>query len=442
MDCDKSEGEKLVQEEKKKLKIKDIVLEKTYWVKSFLATIFIFLFMAFAGSFLAIFDFLDPIGEALEGYEITDQVFSNPSWRDPPVAEEDIVIVNVGEISRRGIAEQINIINSFEPKVIGLDLLFRNLKSDTLGDLMLADAIANSPNIVLYQKLIDPDESGLWHDAEYSHPLFIQDSPTAFVNLNIETAEAEQFNFKTSRSFFPREYLKNNKTNEIDTVLAFGVALAKYIKPENVKTMFARQNEEELINYRGNVIDYGRTHTGTRFVALDVFDVLDTMFTPDLIKDKIVLMGVMGKSFSDTRSFEDKYFTPLNAKQAGRANPDMFGVVVHANIISMILHNDYIDSMPDVYGYILAFIVCFLNVLVFTIIYIKWSKWYDGVTKLIQLAQAMVFVFIIILFFHLYNFKLNLTFTIIAVLIAGDVLEVFYGFVMNAYCWILKKIKN
>lgn len=442
MDCTKSEGEKIVEEEKKKLTIRKIITTKAYWIKSFLATIFIFLFMGFAGSFLAIFDFLDPIGEALEGYEITDQVFSNPAWRDAPSAEENIVIVNVGEISRAGIAEQINIINSFEPKVIGLDLIFRNLKADTLGDLLLADAIANSPNIVMYQKLLDPDDSGVWHDALYSNPIFTQNKPTAFVNLLIETAEAEQFNFKTSRSFFPREYLKNSETNEIDTVLAFGVALAKYLKPENVEAMFARQNEEELINYRGNVIDYGRTHTGTRFFALDVFDVLDTLFTPDLIKDKIVLMGVMGRDFSDTRSFEDKYFTPLNTKQAGRANPDMFGVVVHANIISMILHNDYIDDMSEYYGYMLAFFICFLNVLIFSIIYIKWAKWYDGVTKLIQLAQVMIFVFIIILFFHLYNFKLNLTVTIIAVLLAGDVLEVFYGFVLNGYCWILKKLKR
>ena len=130
------------------------MLKKTkFWVHCVLATAFIFGFMFVAGKLFTIFDFLDPIGDALEGYEMTDQVFSNDSWRVPPPVEENIVIVNLGLPSagatRRVTAEQINIINSFGPKVIGLDAIFRNLMADTLGDLMLADALANSSNVIM-----------------------------------------------------------------------------------------------------------------------------------------------------------------------------------------------------------------------------------------------------------------------------------------------------
>ena len=162
--------------------VKELLRMPSYWVKSIFATIFIFAFMVFAGKFLTIFDFLDPIGEALEGYEITDQVFSNPSWRDIPPAEEDIVIVNIGVLPRRDIALQINIINSFGPKVIGLDARFGALKPDTLGDLMLADALANSPNLLIYEKLLDPDDAVIWQDNMLSNPLFSQDHPTTSVN--------------------------------------------------------------------------------------------------------------------------------------------------------------------------------------------------------------------------------------------------------------------
>ena len=53
--------------------------KRKFWVHCVLATAFIFGFMWTAGKMFAIFDFLDPIGDALVGYEMTDQVFSSTS---------------------------------------------------------------------------------------------------------------------------------------------------------------------------------------------------------------------------------------------------------------------------------------------------------------------------------------------------------------------------
>ena len=414
--------------------------KRKFWVHCVLATAFIFGFMWTAGKMFAIFDFLDPIGDALEGYEMTDQVFSNEQWRVPPPVEQDIIIINMGFVCRRVTAEQINIINSFGPKVIGLDANFRNLKPDTLGDLLLAEALANTPNVVMYAKLLDNGDDFIWNDIEYAHPVFTQDHKTASVNLAIETEGGLQWMHKTSRSFLPRELLRNKETGEIDTVLAFGVEIVKMFEPEKAKKFLDRNVEEELINYSGNVLDYGLTRTGTRFFALDWWQVLDTMqYTPDLLEDKIVLIGFLGANFDDKLTVEDKYYTPLNSKYTGRSNPDMFGVVIHANIIAMILNEQYLDQMSDASAWLLAVLVCFLNVVVFSIIYYKMDKWYDGVTKLMQLVEALILTFIIIIVFHYFNFKLNLTWTIIAVLFAGDSLEVYYGVIMNGYEKIEKK---
>lgn len=414
--------------------------KRKFWIHSVLATAFIFGFMATAQKFFAIFDFLDPIGDALADYEITDQVFSNEKWRDIPPADTNVVLVNIGIQPRRVIAEQLNMINHFNPKVIGLDARFGVLKPDTLGDLMLAGALANSPNVIMYAKLLNPDSTGLWHDVEYSHPLFQQDHEAASVNLVNETAGAQQYQFKTCRSFLPRERFFNHETNKIDTMLAFAVALTKHYDPEKTEKFLARNIEEELINFSGNVVDYGRTRFGTRFFALDWYQILDSMqFSPDFLQGKIVLMGFLGADFDDTRSFEDKYFTPLNTKYTGRANPDMFGVVVHANIISMILSESYLDQMSEWQAILIAVVVCFLNVVLFSLIYHKLTKWYDGLTKLIQLLEALLLTFIIILVFHYFNFKLNLTYTIIAVLFAGDSLEVYFGVIVNAWEKIAEK---
>jgi CHASE2 domain-containing sensor protein len=415
--------------------------KRKFWVHCVLATAFIFGFMGVAGQLFAIFDFLDPIGDALEGYEMTDQVFSNEMWRIPPPVEEDIIIINMGEQSRRVIAEQINIINSFEPKVIGLDAIFRDPKpEDPIGDLMLSGALSRAKNVVMYAKLLDNGDDFIWNDVEYSNPMFTYGHRTASVNLAIATEGGLQWKHKTSRTFFPRELLRDSKTGEIDTVLAFGVEIVNMFEPDKAKKFLARNVEEELINYTGNVLDYGLTRTGNRFFALDWWQVLDTMqYTPDLLRDKIVLIGFLGKNFDDKLTVEDKYYTPLNSKYTGRSNPDMFGVVIHANIIAMILNEQYLDQMGETIAWVIAVLVCFLNVVVFSMIYYKLDKWYDGITKLIQLVEALILTFIIIIVFHYLNFKLNLTYTIIAVLFAGDSLEVYYGVIVNGWEKIEKK---
>ena len=82
-----------------------ILKDKKLWLDSILATIFIFALMYFAAKFLAIFECRDPISEAVSGMEIPDQVFSNPSLRELPPADTNIVIVNIGLLHHRGIAD-------------------------------------------------------------------------------------------------------------------------------------------------------------------------------------------------------------------------------------------------------------------------------------------------------------------------------------------------
>ena len=43
----------------------------------------------------------------------------------------------------------------------------------------------------------------------------------------------------------------------------------------------------------------------------------------------------------------------------------MFGVVVHANIVAMILSEDYVNSLTDLQKYAIAFMVCFFTVALF-----------------------------------------------------------------------------
>jgi CHASE2 domain-containing sensor protein len=167
-------------------------------------------------------------------------------------------------------------------------------------------------------------------------------------------------------------------------------------------------------------------------MVLDWMDVLEENFSPSVFEDKIVILGYLGEDLSDT-SWEDKLYTPLNMEYAGRTNPDMYGVVVHANILAMILNGNFINSMSETLGIALGAILCFINVVGFSLIYILLPRWYDGLTKSIQLIEALLLLLVVVLVFHFFSYKLNLTLGIIAVLFAGDSLEVYYGVLKNLF---------
>ncbi len=399
---------------------------KKFWLDVILGTVFIFGMMGLFGSMTAfkIFDVFDPIGQALGEMELTDIVFSQ--LRDDPVADDRVVLVNLSDLQRGDIGMMLQIISQHNPAVIGIDSFFYNPKEDTLGDMMLMEGLASAPNLVLASKLfpheIDPTQDSIIYSWEVFNSFA---ASNGFANL-ITDAQVQE-DLKMCREFYPQFDIQGEQQ------IAFAVEMASYYDSAKAARFLERGNEVEVINYRGNVLDYGATKFGSKYYALDVPDVFEGNFVPEMIEGKIVMFCYLGKWLGDRESLEDKYYTPLNTKYAGRAFPDMYGGVVHANAISMILNEDYIDAMSDEAGYIFAVIICFLNVALFSLIYKKLPKWYDGITKLFQLMEIAFFVFANIYVLEFYSFKLEIGLGMVAVALAGDALEVYYGVVKNSF---------
>jgi len=397
---------------------------KKFWLDTILATIFIFGLMGLFSSVTAfkIFELFDPIGDALADVRITDVVFSQ--LREDPVAEEDIVLVNIGLEPRAGIATMLQIINAYNPKVIGVDTFF-SIPKDSLGDALLEEALAQIENLVLVTKLeLYNEETEQFDSLLHSLPRFSRHADAeAFANLI--TGAQQQDQLKTCRTFTPKEIAKG------EYQVAFGVKLAEYLSQKKVDKFINRNNDIETINFRGNVLDYGATNFGNKYFALDVDDVYSENFLPDIIEDKIIIFCFLGNYIGDQLSTEDKFITPLNKVYAGRTKPDMFGGVIHANIVSMILNEDYVDRMDEVTAVIVAIIFCFLNVVLFSVIYKRIPKWYDGVTKLFQVFELIGLSILIVYFFHWFSYELNLTLALAAIALSGDSLEVYYGVVKN-----------
>ena len=418
---------------------------RKFWLQSFIITVFVFFMMWGASRItdLKIFTAFDVIGQSMKDFELTDYVFSY--LRPEPKPELRVVLVNIGVLSRREIAQQLMVINQFKPKVVGLDSFFNcegGLRDsvncpqllDTLGNLMLSGAIREAGNVVLGEKLLQTDslaqfDTDVYDSIEYSDPIF-NDYAKATAFASLPTDATYQEDVKICRSLYPR--INVNGKDE----LAFSVQMAMLYDSVRRKKFLNRNNYEELINFRGNIEvrelrlnslkndETATTNFGTMFYVVDAAEVLSGNVLPELFRDNIVIMGYLGDYLGDP-SWEDKFFTPLNKKVAGRANPDMFGPVVHANVVAMILNEDYIDELADWQKYLIAFVVCLLTVALFITIDRKLPMWFDALSVIIQLAELLLIIVIVIQAFALWQLKLDLTIAIAVSALVGPAYDIF-----------------
>jgi CHASE2 domain-containing sensor protein len=398
---------------------------------------------------LKMFTAFDVIGQSLKDFQLTDYAFSY--LRPDPLVDERIVLINIGELSRREIAQQIGIITQFKPKVIAIDGLLncegglRDTVScpqllDTLGNLMLAAAIEQAGNVVLAEKLLQTDslskvDSELSDSLEYADPMFRVKAKDGFVNFPTDATYQEDV--KLCRTVWPQYDVKGK------TELAFATRIAMLYDSAKTKKFLARKKGEEIINYRGNIevlqlrikslknTETGTTNFATMFYAVDVGQLERGEVLGEVFKDHIVMMGFLGKYLGDP-SWGDKFYTPLNKKVAGRANPDMFGLVVHANVVAMILNQDYVNELPDWILIAIAFVICSLTVVLLNFIDHKLPTWFDALSFFVQIVVIYLLMMLIILAFADQSLKLDLSLTLAAIALAGPCYDIFKSF-QNEY---------
>jgi CHASE2 domain-containing sensor protein len=392
---------------------------------------------------LKLFDAFDPVGQALSDFEMTDYAFSN--LRPDPKFEDRIVLVNIGKLTRLELAQQLSIVSSYKPRVIGIDSFFNceggyydtlNCPQllDTMSNVFLSSAIEQAGNVVLVSKLLQTKslirtgDVDLYDSMEYSDPMFMQFARPGFANLPTDAKYQEDV--KLCRSFFPKV-----NVNGIDQY-AFSVAMAMMYDSTKTAKLLKRNRVEELVNFRGNfeiqevrVQDENKSDVESSgftgmFSALDISQVMNEEFDSTFLKDKIVIMGYLGDYFGDP-SWDDKFFTPLNKKVAGRANPDMFGPVVHANIVAMILNEDYIEEISEETQYAIAFISCLLIVSLFVVIDEKLPTWFDALSVIIQVVLILLTSGLVVYAFAFWGVKLDLSITLAATAFVGPSYDIF-----------------
>lgn len=385
------------------------------------------------------FDAFNPIEQTFDDFDITDIYYSRIRVEDIE-SDTNIVLVNIGNLPREGIAQQLQIIARYQPAVVGIDAFFSNLRREA-GDTLLAEALAAlTGKVVLVTKvdyqphsLLKPSLTGdipPFDTLITSHPFFMQHAIGGFANL-ITPATRENAlisdlagGLETCRSFSPREKVKDGQE-----YIAFAVKMAELIAPEKVERFLARDNEVEYIHYRGNF---------QKFIVVDwphLFDMFDAAMSGDqeaehalqsIFRGKAVLMGFMGSTLDEVSPL-DKFYTPMNANYIGRAERDMYGVVVHANILSMILHEDYVEEMPEWMEYAISLGILLLAIMFFCYLHHISDFWYDGISLLTQAVLILFLLYLIILIFDHYTMKVDLGLAFLGVILSANLVEIYYG---------------
>lgn len=418
------------------------------------------------------FEVINPIGDAFNDVELTDLAFSkmgrNSNLRigdyDGRLKEnKHITIVNIGLQPRHILQEVLAKVNSYNPRVVAFDVNFRDNKG--FLDNLLADEFKKTKNLVLVSELKKTDSLKSLPNEETqrqfdtiltSLPKFSKNATYGFANM--VTNKSESFKSGTvTREFLTRAYDFETK----DTLYPWAVEVVRKYKPEALKKLFTRDNDKEIIDYVGNVfvrnqllpagynknIKWKKRHFEAieYKTLLDIVNKVDTTVSLDssIFKDRIVLFGYMGERMDLEETGEDLFYSPLNERYIGKTPQDMYGVVVHANIIDQILRGTYIDESNEFVMNVIGLLITYLVFAFYRPIYDDHKVWYDGLTKFLGILTSLIILGFIGMVFEYLNFKI--VFGAIwfgCILLAGDWLEIYYGLGKNLYSKIKHTVKT
>ena len=235
--------------------------------------------------------------------------------------------------------------------VIAFDVMFTEPSSDADADETFMEAIAYSENVVLplqtYMRIndgdrlqYDPADNILTADSFIGPLTMFYSQAAAHGHIN---ARPDDWDGQIRRTFGP---IRNAETGEL--IYSFAETIYRQycetmgieVKAE-LPTSFADRAYVHYVGPPGTITYY------PFYAALDP-DIID----PSEYKDKIILIG----SFV-TGDAADAYFTPASGVQR------MFGVEIHATIISNLLSEDIRVPTPPVVAVVMLILLCAATVL-------------------------------------------------------------------------------
>ena len=270
-------------------------------------------------------------------------------WRSPEPIDDKILIVGINEqdinnldkypISDRELANLVTTIQSYNPAVIGIDIV--RDKPQEPGHAELAKVFRQQKNIIGVEKVLSHQENSRI-DA-IKPPKAVPPEQTGFVDILLD----QDGNLR-------RSLLSVVNNNELKFSLPILLA-EKYLKPKNIVLKNAADDPETMqvgqvkltrvnpqtggyirMDARGNqiLLNFRRGENPFRIVSLA--DIKQGRVQPDWIKNRIVLIGVTALSVRD-----DVNTNAVRSNNTGF----IYGVEIHAHAVSQII-STVLDNRP------------------------------------------------------------------------------------------------
>lgn len=243
------------------------------------------------------------------------------------ISETDLVQLNQFPISDQTLSIAIEAIKQENPVVIGLDL-YRDLPVEP-GHQQLLKTFTSTPNLIGIEKAVKDSSGGIVNPP----PILRDRHQVAFNDLIIDEDGKIRRNLLSIR--------QNDKTQlALGTQLALTYLQKVGIQPQRQPSGAIQLGKVSYYPLLSNTGGYVRADTGgfqilSNYLRLpkgldqiSIQDVIAGRIPPDLMRDRIVLIGSTAES-----NRGDRFFVPYSTQ----SQETWFGVEVHANLVAQLI---------------------------------------------------------------------------------------------------------
>ncbi|MBW4473666.1 MAG: adenylate/guanylate cyclase domain-containing protein [Stenomitos rutilans HA7619-LM2] len=254
------------------------------------------------------------------------------------INEADIQKVGHWSLTDTELAGLLETIKQQKPAAIGLDL-YRDLPVEP-GRQTLTKLFEITPNLVGVQKVgssgdsspVNPPPMLKQHDQVGANDLVLDgDGKVRRGLFYLEDQAGEtvfSFSFKLAELYLKTKGIEPELT--ADQSMKLGAAIFPAFNTNDGSYVSAQaEGYQVLLNYRG---------TRERFQTVTLTEVLEKRIAPELMRDRIVLIGATAESLKDL------FYVPYSSSLT--APTRMAGVTIHANLISQMLSAALEGRMP------------------------------------------------------------------------------------------------